>query len=268
MAYDDDRLQEHDPYHQEVRVIPKSIRWRLPLSYAAIALLATLALGLVMLLILRSYYLQRERTYLNGNAAVISQELINLIEPDIDPLLLASQLRSFSFLSQTQIRFLDPAGVVIVDSGNPRERRDLIALSVDMDIEAKGDQLTLPDEIDPNSPTEGFQSFIFLQDEVSDGPAKTEDVSAQLNGEVTITSTRKTHLSLFNGEQEVVERQIVHQTGPLSLFSAVGTPYGFGLNLDAPTSANAPRSDQMVLYPVREPGGTLHGYIELSNGPA
>jgi signal transduction histidine kinase len=24
----------------------------------------------------------------------------------------------------------------------------------------------------------------------------------------------------------------------------------------------------MVLYPVREPGGTLHGYIELSNGPA
>ena len=41
-----------------------SIRWRLPLSYAAIALLATLALGSALLLILRGYYVRVERDYL------------------------------------------------------------------------------------------------------------------------------------------------------------------------------------------------------------
>ena len=38
----------------------KSIRWRLPLSYAAIALLAALSLGIALLTTLRSYYRQHE----------------------------------------------------------------------------------------------------------------------------------------------------------------------------------------------------------------
>ena len=53
-------------------MIPKSIRWRLPLSYAGIALLATLVLGGVMLAILRSYYLDRELDFLGSNAQVFS----------------------------------------------------------------------------------------------------------------------------------------------------------------------------------------------------
>ena len=52
-------------------MFPKSLRWRLPLSYAAIALLATLVLGIVLLTILRSFYQQRERDYLQGNARAI-----------------------------------------------------------------------------------------------------------------------------------------------------------------------------------------------------
>jgi len=47
-------------------VLPTSIRWRLPLSYAAIALLAALSLGAVLLTTLRNYYLQRELDYLAG----------------------------------------------------------------------------------------------------------------------------------------------------------------------------------------------------------
>jgi len=39
----------------------RSIRWRLALSYAAIACLAALALGAVLLAILRNYYTGRER---------------------------------------------------------------------------------------------------------------------------------------------------------------------------------------------------------------
>ena len=60
-------------------MIPRSVKWRLPLSYAAIALLATLSLGLVLLITLRGYYAQRERDYLIGNAQAISATIIPLI---------------------------------------------------------------------------------------------------------------------------------------------------------------------------------------------
>ena len=36
----------------ELNLLPKSIRWRLPLSYAAIALLTTASLGIVLLAII------------------------------------------------------------------------------------------------------------------------------------------------------------------------------------------------------------------------
>jgi hypothetical protein len=45
---------------------PKSIRWRLPLSYALIALLTTLALGAVLLISLQRYYRQQELDYLTS----------------------------------------------------------------------------------------------------------------------------------------------------------------------------------------------------------
>ena len=61
-------------------IIPKSIRWRLPLSYAAIALFTTVALGLILLAALRSYYRQQELAYLTGNAQAIGTTLAPLLE--------------------------------------------------------------------------------------------------------------------------------------------------------------------------------------------
>ncbi len=56
-------------------MIPKSIKWRLPLSYAAIALLTMLALDAVLLTTLRNYYRQQEYDYLLSNATSISHFL-------------------------------------------------------------------------------------------------------------------------------------------------------------------------------------------------
>jgi hypothetical protein len=52
-------------------MIPKSVRWRLPLSYAAIALLAALVLGGVLLAVLRNYYDQFEVDYLRRQVLAI-----------------------------------------------------------------------------------------------------------------------------------------------------------------------------------------------------
>ncbi|MFN2138513.1 MAG: hypothetical protein ACK2UK_21330, partial [Candidatus Promineifilaceae bacterium] len=57
----------------------RSLRWQLLLSYAAIALLAVLTLGLALLGSLRSYYEEQERAYLARNAATIADEIMPLL---------------------------------------------------------------------------------------------------------------------------------------------------------------------------------------------
>ncbi|MCH7801820.1 MAG: hypothetical protein IIC24_09815, partial [Chloroflexi bacterium] len=56
-------------------MIPDSIRWRLPLSYASIALLAAVLLGVILLLVLRGYYSRRESDYLVNNARAIGSNV-------------------------------------------------------------------------------------------------------------------------------------------------------------------------------------------------
>ena len=100
----------------------KSIRRWLPISYAAIALLAALALGAVLLITLRGYYVQRELDYLTGNARAMEETAARLIALDAAPDAIESQLRSIAFLSQTRVRLLDAEGQAVADSGDPRER--------------------------------------------------------------------------------------------------------------------------------------------------
>ncbi|NIV33527.1 MAG: hypothetical protein GWN58_29995, partial [Anaerolineae bacterium] len=64
----------------------RSIRWELPLSYAAIALLATLALGAVLLLTLRGYYRQLEQAYLESSALGFSYTLAPVLQGEAEML--------------------------------------------------------------------------------------------------------------------------------------------------------------------------------------
>jgi signal transduction histidine kinase len=109
-------------------MIPKSVRWRLPLSYAAIALLATLALGLVLLATLRGYYRQQELDYLTNNAQAMGSSVARLMELDVPTSVLQTQLRSLAFLSQTRVRLLDTAASVLVDSGAPQDQQGVLTL--------------------------------------------------------------------------------------------------------------------------------------------
>ena len=93
-----------------------SIRWRLPLSYAAIALLATLALGSALLLILRGYYLRVERDYLQSNAQAIGYSLAQLLEDDPSSEVLQSQLDNLAFLSSTRVSLFDTGEQLVASS--------------------------------------------------------------------------------------------------------------------------------------------------------
>ena len=96
-----------------------SIRWRLPASYAVIALLAALSLGSVMLLVLREYYVNQEREYLYGNATALQPIIAEILQSDLPEASLQDQIQGLAFLSQTQIRLFDVDGRITADSGVP-----------------------------------------------------------------------------------------------------------------------------------------------------
>jgi signal transduction histidine kinase len=113
----------------KVKMNLRSIRWRLPFSYALIALLAALALGSVMLLVLSGYYARQEQAYLLGNAQAIQPLVEQALQPDsAQGASLQQMINGLAFLSQTRIRILDSQGKMVVDSGVP-DSNQVVALS-------------------------------------------------------------------------------------------------------------------------------------------
>ena len=206
-----------------------SIRWRLPLSYAAIALLATLALGSVLLLTLRGHYLRVERDYVQSNAQAIGVSLAQLLEGDPSPEVLQSQLDNLAFLSKTHVRLFD-AGEELVASANPGTRIGIAleAARIGETLEAVGRVMAL------------IQSG-----EVSTATLPTEDgaliwMPADLDGREPLPQERRQIVPWLL-------RQEAEQTGG-------GT--------------SGPRSSQVARVPIYGSADQLLGYVELSQGPA
>ncbi len=100
-------------------LMPHSMRTRLPLSYAAIALVTAVAVGAVLLVTLRNYYAEREldRMYHGANAIGVLVE--RMLEENTPISSLQTRLDSFAFFSQAQVRVLDPQRQLIAQSTNP-----------------------------------------------------------------------------------------------------------------------------------------------------
>ena len=97
-----------------------SIRWRLTLSYATIACLAALALGTVLLGILRGYYAEKERDYLLSNAESFRALMSGAMAEDVPVGALRPQLENLAFFSKLRIRVLGAQGQELIDTGIPR----------------------------------------------------------------------------------------------------------------------------------------------------
>ncbi len=226
-------------------VIPESIRWRLPLSYSAIALLTALALGILLLASLRSYYAQQELDYLKGNAAEISAQLSPLIRDRLPIAALESQLAGYAFLSQTRVRILDSDLRTVADSGEFPPEGSLATIRVEAESDqsstASGEQLN-------------YRTHITIVS--SDGA-----LSREIDLTVVGTCEEPCELpELFGTEGFAPDLGLLGQS------SVVGTPYGFGFQGQA--APTGPRSTQVVRSPLHSLQGAVVGYIELSEGPA
>jgi signal transduction histidine kinase len=98
----------------------KSIRSRLSLSFAGIALVVAFALGLILLVILQSYYINLELAYLRQNAQVVSSLMTEMFTADASQAEVLSQVENLAFLSQTRIRVYDQTRQLLYDSGTPK----------------------------------------------------------------------------------------------------------------------------------------------------
>src|SRR5688572_29069060 len=105
----------------------RSIRWRLPMTYALIALLATLLLGVVLLTTLHGYYAGRELAYLNRSAFAVSQLARDMLRNDMPQAAIQAQFEGLSFVSQTRVRLFDANRNVLADSGVPENREFMIS---------------------------------------------------------------------------------------------------------------------------------------------
>src|SRR5690348_4104256 len=100
-----------------------SIRWRLAFSYAAIALLAAIALGLVLYTVLREYYDAQEARYLQQSAMRVGIVASELMDKNVPAPLIQDQSTSWSFFLQARVRIEDISGRVIADSGVPNNQQ-------------------------------------------------------------------------------------------------------------------------------------------------
>jgi signal transduction histidine kinase len=212
-----------------------SLRWRLPFSYAMIALVTTMVLAAMLLLALHHYYLEQERRYLLGNAHTIGIAMQLVDRYDLPAEDVQAQVKTFSFFTQTRVRLLDAVGNKIADSGSPLEQ---LALRV-----------RYGDQDKRNSP-------------VPPTPAEAGPIGTPMEEEGGLALWL---LGNFSNRPDVPAGGTAPGEQVLS-FSAAGSFYGFDLG-DIEVSA-VRRSAEILIAPIRNEAGDVLGYVELSEGPA
>ncbi|HJS18789.1 MAG TPA: HAMP domain-containing sensor histidine kinase [Anaerolineales bacterium] len=209
-----------------------SIRWRLPASYALIALLAALSLGSMMLLVLRSYYADQELEYLHGNATALQPVIAQILQSDLQEVPLQDQIRGLAFLSQAQIRLLDTNGNILADSGVP-DPNQVVAVSAGMPFVGSV-MFSMP--VDP--PPDKGPVLFYRSDESS---PLSEDIP---------------------GEKQIVQGKSADIIVPVS-----ASPYGYGFVARSNPSITQ-RSSQIVSVLLHAANGRKLGTLEFSKGPS
>jgi signal transduction histidine kinase len=227
-------------------MLPKSLRWRLPLSYAGIALIAALVLGFVLMTTLRNFYAVREQDYLQANArfiaAVTPLKAIQSMESEE----LQSRLSSFAFFARFRVQLLDAAQQIIADSGLPH---DTSTLSIEFSRAIPADGQARPGD------------FIW-----SVGAAPDMAQTEQAAGVVTRYEPSHTWVQPLDSENVPVP-DLEATSDQLMVISVAPTIFGWGLG-DVPVTLDQRRSDQAVQHPIVDKEGQVTGYVRLSEGPA
>jgi signal transduction histidine kinase len=208
----------------------RSIRSRLSLSFAGIALVAALVLGAALLAILQNYYRNQEMQYLRGNARTIAQVVMAMLSSSASQEEIQSQIENLAFLSQTRVQVYDPDQQLLFDSGP---------------LQYVGVNLGVIDPLRPLKPAGTLHTIRFI----AVGP-RPDTTTTPSPGEL-LPSPESGDTDHF------VYRAIV----------AEGSPFGFDLSSEG-SNTEMPRSKLMVMELIHDPQtGEERGAVRLSEGP-
>ncbi len=211
----------------------RSIRSRLALSFAGIALVAAIVLGVVLLAILQNYYSNQELDYLRGNAQAISEVITPMILVNTPHDEVQSQIENLAFLSQTRIQVYNPDGQLLYDSGSPQDVKLNLGVVKHVMLQTKG------------SPS---KDMVFIS------------VSGPQNDQLPPFDTAP---SFSSGAPD---------SGDVFIYRSVqagGSTFGFELKLNSDAAHEASRSGLSIAEIVRDPRSNNELVsVKLSEGPA
>ncbi len=118
----------------------QSIRVRLALSFAAIAVFAVFTLGVVLLVILTNHYANQEQHFLRSNVAVINVAVGHMLANKLSQEEAQPLLENLAFFTQTRIQAYDLDQQLRYDSGPPQ--------SVELTLDPHTQQFTRLNDID------------------------------------------------------------------------------------------------------------------------
>ena len=235
-------------------MVPGSIRWRLPLTYAGIALLTALALGGVLLVILRDSYRRQEVSYLVANVQAMDDFVPLLLVSLQSAETLDSRLKSLSFLSQTRVRLLNRESEVLGDSGAPEAVRALANTS--LAFEAGGLSDVFAQVVEATREQRTFRTEIAVAGSALTSVREEVRVARQV---IVLGGDAESRAAVVRGGVQVLE------LGSSDAGESLATRLGFGLVPESQLGAT--RSDMVLRQPIYDPQGELRGFLELSEGP-
>ena len=162
-----------------------SIRWRLTLSYAAIALLAAFSLGLVLRTILRNYYDRQETSYLQNRAIEISSIASQLLEAGLPRQIIQDLTKSWSFILRARVQVLDVYGNQVADSGVP-EAQEVFFIASERPFQAPLGESEVRPAIGPGTQIPLPNTGPFFQVQI-------------LNSETSGATSEQKDIIIFNG---------------------------------------------------------------------
>lgn len=216
----------------------RSMTYRLPATYAAMALLVALSLGVVLQSTLRSRFASQERAYLASNAEPMAHILGTLLEQE-DTQSLDEQLSFFSFLVRAKVEILDTEGEILLtaDIFDSKRFEAPRRHSPDFSIEAQagnGEGFSISVAPQPETEVVEDSPIIFYPAMPDTAPNGVSAVTFGINGR------------------------------PARDLSVQVAPSIFGYDI----SRKDTRSDQIVEQSIVSSDGTELGILRLSEGPA
>ena len=226
----------------------KSMRVRLPLTYAAIALLATLVLGSVLILTLMDYYTHRESENMLERAKAIQTYLSQMMQDGLPVDVLQAQIKNLAYFAQVRVRFYDQNQQLLADSGEISNQ----------------DVLTV-------TPLEGLNLVYKLSGQsvhtVPSPPSEIGSPSLPPERIQAIERNKNLRFVWISGASPKGISVSSPVTNTFALISSVPrtvTFNNYNLNIDG---TDGSRSKQVVVMPVFDAGGSQVGTLELSGSP-